>query len=150
MKFQGNLSIWHVVSLIAVDEKRGNKKSMKEFRDECVRNDWSVDDLRREIQNDKGSKRASGRPPKLRPAATPAIAVQELFIAARHWMAYHKKCLGGPKPVLTHARRADYTPRLRRDATKAIRGLKVVQDKVAIEMRQLQRLLEKIKAAIGE
>ena len=94
VKFQGNLSIWHVVSLIAVDEKRGNKKSMKEFRDECVRNDWSVDDLRREIQNDKGSKRASGRPPKLRPAATPAIAVQELFIAARHWMAYHREMLG--------------------------------------------------------
>ncbi len=138
------------MSLIAVNEKRGNKKSMKEFRDECVKNDWSVDDLRREIQNDKGSKRASGRPPKLRPAATPAIAVQELYIAARRWMAYHKKCLGGPKPVLTHARRADYTPRLRRDVENAIQKLRKVQEAVTIEMRQLDKLLEKIKAVIGE
>ena len=52
--------------------------------------------------------------------------------------------------MLTHARRADYTPRLRRDVENAIQKLRKVQEAVTIEMRQLDKLLEKIKAVIGE
>ncbi len=100
-KFQGDLGIWHVMTLAAVDERKGNTKSMEKFRDDCVANGWSVNDLKRAIQNDKGNKQASGRRPKLRPPATPAIAVKDLYFAARQWMAYHNGCLAGPRPILT-------------------------------------------------
>jgi len=149
-KFQGDLSIWHVMSLMAVDEKKGNTKTKEEFHDACVAEGWSVDDLRREIQNDKGSKQAGGRRPKLRPPATPAIAVKDLYFAARQWTAYHDECLTGPRPILKHARRADCNPSLLRDVKKAIQGLKDVRGVVRDELQQLCQLAMNVKSALKQ
>ena len=99
-KFQGNLSIWHVMTLVAVDEKKGSKSSMEELHKRCLKYHWSVDRLKREVQNDRGAKAASGRHPEPVEAATAAIAVKDLFIAARRWTTYHKKCLTGRHPIL--------------------------------------------------
>jgi hypothetical protein len=147
-KFQGDLSIWHVMSLLAVDEKRGSKSSMQELHSRCVAEGWSVDRLKREIQNDKGGKVASGRQPKPLRAATPAIAIKDLYVAARRWVAYHDQCLAGRRPVLRHARRADYSASLLRDVRHAIQELEQVQEAVTEELKDLWQLAKNIKLAL--
>jgi len=147
-KFQGELSAWHVLSLLAVDPKRGSKRSMQEFRDRCVSEGWSLHQLKHEIQSDKGFKLASGHSPEPRPPATPAIAVQDLYIAARRWKTYHDKCLAGSRPILKRTRHVDCTPNLRRDVQKAIEGLEQVQEAVQEELKQLRPLVKNIKAAL--
>jgi hypothetical protein len=87
VKFRGKLSIWHVMTLVAVDKQKGNKSSMEDIHKRCVAENWSVDQLKREVRNDKGGKTGSGRQPKPLMAATPAMAVEDLYIAARRWMA---------------------------------------------------------------
>jgi DNA-binding ferritin-like protein len=145
VKFQGPLSIWHVMTLVAVDQKKGSKSSMAELRKRCIAERWSVDRLKREIQNDRGGKTGSGRQPKLLMAATPAIAIKDLYIAARRWMAYHEQCLDGPRPILTRARPKDYSANLLRDVQRAIEGLVQVQKAVTEEVTQLIPLAKNIK-----
>ena len=57
-KFQGSLSIWHVMSLLAVDQAKGSRATMEETHQRCVAEGWSVTRLKREVQNDKGVKRS--------------------------------------------------------------------------------------------
>ncbi len=147
-KFQGDLSIWHVMSLLAVDNRKGSKSSMQELHDRCVAENWSVDRLKREVQNDKGGKMASGREPKPLRAATPAIAVKDLYVAARRWVAYHDQCLAGRSPLLKHARRAGYSPSLFRDVRDAIQGLEQVQAAVTEELKELRQLAKNIRLAL--
>ena len=147
-KFQGKLSVWHVMTLLSVDEKRGSKRSMDELHDRCVAEGWSVDRLKREVQNDKGNKMASGHSPEPLLPATPAIAVKDLYIAARRWMIYHDKCLTGRRPILKHARRADCDGNLLRDVEKAIQGLEQVEEAVKEELQQLRQMAKNIKTAL--
>ena len=53
------------------------------------------------------------------------------------WMAYHIESLGGQRPMLKQARRADY-PSLRSGVTDSIRRLEQVQEAVEVELRQLE------------
>ena len=146
-KFQGNLSIWHVMSLLAVDEAKGSKSTMEEMHRRCVAEDWSVDRLKREVQIDKGVKRKSGHKPKpLRPA-TAGIAATDLIVAARRWTTYHQEWLKGRTSVLKRARRADNDSTLR-DVEGAIRGLEEVQGAVKEELVELRRLVKNIKSAL--
>ena len=148
-KFQGALSIWHVMSLLAVDRAKGSKSTMEEMHQRCVAEGWSVDCLKREVQNDKGVKRMSGHKPEpLRPH-TAGIAATDLIIAARRWTTYHEKWLTGRKSVLKRARRADYDSTLR-DVEEAIRGLEEVQGAVKDELAELRLLAKKIKSALKE
>jgi hypothetical protein len=149
-KFQGNLSIWHVMSLLAVNAAKGSKSTMEEMHGRCVAEGWSVDRLKREIQIDKGGKMASGRRPKPLPAVTSAIAVKDLIVAARQWTTYHDACLAGRRPILKHARRKDYSAHLLRDVHDAIEGLEQVQEAVRDELQQLRQLAKNIKSAHKE
>ena len=147
-KFQGNLSIWHVMSLLAVEEAKGSKSTMEEMHQLCVAEGWSVERLKREVQNDKGVKRKSGHKPKPLPPATPAIAVTDLILAARQWTTYHKAWLAGRKSVLKRTRRANYDSNQLRDVEEAIQGLEEVQVAVKDELVELRQLAKNIKAAL--
>jgi hypothetical protein len=149
-KFQGNLSIWHVMSLLAIEKAKGSKTTMKEMHRRCVDEGWSVDQLKREIQNDKGNKMASGHSPEPLPPATPAIAVKDLYIPARRWTIYHDKCLTGRRPILMRARRTDYDDNLLRDVLKAVNGLEQVQEAVKDELQQLRQMAKNINVALKE
>ena len=148
--FQGNrkLSIWHVMSLLAVDEKKNNTTSMEDFRDACVAEGWSVRRLRHEIQSDKGRKQTGGRPRMPLKVTAPAVAVQELCIAARHWMAYHDECLGGRTPVLTRTRGVRFDKRFLDSVKAAVDELEKVKVALADELAQLNDLSRAIKAAL--
>ena len=150
VKFQGNrkLSIWHVMSLLAVDEKKNNTTSMEDFRDACVAEGWSVRRLRHEIQSDKGRKQTGGRPRMPLKVTAPAVAVQELCIAARHWMAYHDECLGGRTPVLTRTRGVRFDKRLLDSVKTAVDELEKVKVALADELAQLNDLSKAIKTAL--
>ncbi len=149
-KFQGELSVWHVMTLLAINAKRGSKCSMEEFHDRCVAESWSVDRLKREVQNDRGGKATCGRRPTPLKAATPAIAVQDLYIAARRWTIYHDKCLAGRHPILKNSHRADYNANLLRDVQKATKGLEQVQEAVKDELQQLRQLAKNINMALKQ
>ena len=149
-KFQGELSVSHMITLLSVDEAKGSKSTMEEIHARCVADRWSVDKLKREIQNDKGGKMASGRRPKPLPAVTSAIAVKDLIVAARQWTTYYDVCLAGRRPILKHARRKDYSAHLLRDVHNAIEGLKQVQEAVRDELQQLRQLAKNIKSAHKE
>ena len=128
-KLAGDLPVWHVLRLLSADPKKGNKSSMQELCDRCVAEDWSHDRLMREIQADRGRKQlGSGRPCEPRESA--AIAVQDLLIAARRWMTYHRQCLGGPKPLLKHPCRTDYNPNVLHNTKDAIQTLEEVQEAI--------------------
>jgi hypothetical protein len=147
-EFQGALSIWHVMSLLAVEEAKGSKRTMEEMHDRCVAEGWSVDRLKREIQIDKGIKRKSGRHPKpLRPA-TAGIAATDLIMAARRWTTYHKEWLTGRKSVLKRARQTDYDSTVLRDVEEAIQGLEQVRDAVKDELAELRLLAKKIASRL--
>ncbi len=145
-KFQGNLSIWHAMSLLAVDRAKASKSTMEQMHRRCVAEGWSVEKLKREIQIDKGGKMASGRRPKPLPAVTSAIAVKDLITAARRWRTYHDECLAGRRPILEHAHRTDYSDHLLRDVQNAIQGLEQVRDAVTDELQQLRQLAKNIAA----
>jgi hypothetical protein len=147
-KFQGDLSIWQVMSLLAVDKAKGSKSTMEEMHRRCRAENWSVDRLKREVQNDKGVKLKSGHRPKpLRPA-TPAVAVADLIIAARQWTTYYDAWLKGQKSALKHTRGADYSSNLLRDVQEAIQGLEQVQNAVKEELAELQQLAKKIASTL--
>jgi hypothetical protein len=148
-EFQGDLSIWHVMSLLAVDKAKGSKSTMEEMHQRCVAEGWSVDRLKREVQIDKGVKRRSGHQPKPLGPDTAGIAATDLIIAARRWTTYHREWLTGRKSVLRRARRADYDSTLR-DVEEAIRGLEEVQGAVKDELAELRLLAKKIKSALKE
>jgi hypothetical protein len=147
-KFRHNLSISHINVLVDVDETKKNTKSMEEFRDECANKHWSVRDLKSEIQNDKGGRRAGGRPPKVRPPATAAIAIRDLYIAAQRWMAYHDECLKDRSPLRSRKRGAKYDQRLLDSVEKAVAELEKVRGAVKNELAQLTDLRKAIKAAL--
>ena len=151
-KFQGKLSVWHVLSLLSVDLKRGSESSMNELRDRCVSDRLSVDQLKREIQNDRGGKASCGRLPIPLKAATPDMAVKDLYISARRWNIYHKQCLAGRHPILKQKRdrRTNYSSNQLRDVKKAISEMEQVQEAVKEELQQLRQLAKKIKAALRE
>ena len=147
-EFQGDLSIWHVMSLLAVDAAKGSKSTMEETHRRCVAEGWSVEHLKREIQNDKGRKMASGRRPTPLQPATPAMAITDLIIRARSWTTYHDEYLANRRLLLRRARRADYRPSLLRDVREAIQGLEQVQGAVKEELQQLRQLAKDTKAAL--
>ncbi len=148
--FQGDLSIWHVMSLLAVDQAKGSKCTMKEMHQRCVAEGWSVDRLKREVQIDKGVKRRSGHRPKPLGPDTAGIAATDLIAAARRWTTYHREWLTGRKSVLKRARRADYDSKLLRDVQEAIQGLEDVQHAVKEELLELRLLAKRIKSALKE
>jgi hypothetical protein len=149
-EFRGGLSIWHVMSLLSVEKERGNRGSMEKLRDRCLDEGWSVRRLRQEIQDDRGGKLVTGRTYKPHKAATAAVAVQDLIVAARRWMIYHEKCLTGRSPILKPARRTDHSERLLRDVREAIEGLEKVQGAVKGELAELRQLAKEIKTALKE
>lgn len=149
-EFQGALSIWHTMSLLAVDATKGSKSTMEEMHQRCVAQGWSVEQLKHEIQNDKGVRRKSGRHPKPLGPATAGIAATDLIVAARRWTTYHKEWLTGRKSVLKRARRTDYDSTVLRDVEEAIQGLEDVQYAVKGELMELRLLAKKIKSALKE
>lgn len=138
------------MSLLSVEKERGNRSSMEKLRDRCLDEGWSVRRLRQEIQDDRGGKLCTGRAYKPHKAATAAVAVQDLIVAARRWMIYHEECLAARSPILKPARRTDYSPRLLRDVREAIEGLEKVQGAVKGELVELRQLAKEIKAALKE
>jgi hypothetical protein len=147
-RFQGALSIWHVMSLLAVEEAKGSKSTMDEMHQRCVADEWSVERLKHEIQNDKGVKRKSGRQPKPLGPATAGIAATDLIIAARRWTTYHKEWLTGRKSALKRTRRGGYTPSVLRDVEEAIQGLEEVRGAVKDELAELRLLAKKVASAL--
>jgi hypothetical protein len=149
-KFAEGLSKWHVLFLLSVDPRKGNKSTMEELHKRCVKEHWSEGRLKREIQNDRGRKAGSGSRPNPRRPATAAIAVKDLYFAARRWKTYHDQCLTGRRPILKHARRAEYDRNLFRDVQNAIQGVEQVQEAVTDELQQLRQLAKNIKSALKE
>ena len=130
------------MSLLSVEKERGNRSSMEKLRDRCLDEGWSVRRLRQEIQDDRGGKLCTGRTYKPHKAATAAVAVQDLIVAARRWMIYHEECLAGRSPILKPARRTDYSPRLLRDVREAIQRLGQVRKAVKGELVELRAVGE--------
>jgi hypothetical protein len=146
--FAEGLSTWHVIFLSAVHKKKGNKSSMKQLQRRCIAGRWSEGQLKREIQNDRGRKSGSGGLPKPKRPATAAIAIKDLYFAARRWMIYHDQCLAGRRPLLKNVRRADYSPSLLRDVEETVQWVQQVEEAVKDELRQLRELRKKIESAL--
>jgi len=81
------LSAYHIIAVAAVEV--GEERT--ELLGECLDESWGVKRLQAELQNQFGKKRSrGGRKPQRREIPSPVVALQEVQLAARHWMADHE------------------------------------------------------------
>ncbi|PHS02275.1 MAG: hypothetical protein COA78_21565 [Blastopirellula sp.] len=89
-----SLSANHFYILVSVEDKDQRNK----LHEQCLQDGWSIVRLRAEVQNLFGHKRSrGGRKPQPREIPLPMVALQEIQIQARRWMANHEVWFAGKK-----------------------------------------------------
>jgi hypothetical protein len=103
------LSAYHI-STVAVVEDREQRT---ELLDTCLAEGWGVTRLRAEVQNRFGKKRSrGGRKPLRRETPSPLVALRDVQLTARQWMADHKIWFVGCKSALGHVSKNLHTDEL--------------------------------------
>ncbi len=143
------LTVHHIMGLLTINNK--NHKSWEKFAAECIAKGWSAHELRREIQNDRGVKSsAGGRRPKPKTTVTAAIAVRDLILSARRWLACYEQCLEGHERPLKNVPKAEFNKILLKEVTEAAELLKDVGTSVEKACHTLQSLAEKIQNVLDK
>jgi hypothetical protein len=116
--------------------------------DACLTASWSVTRLRAELQNQFGKKRSrGGRKAQRRETPSPVVALQEVQLAARHWMADHKVWFVGRKSALGRVSKKLQTKELQEELEQAADALDEMQEAVDAGIECLELLAKEIEAS---
>ena len=132
---------WKVRGLVAVEDKGQRKKLL----DRCLAESWSTQRLRAAVQNHFGKKKSrGGRTPKPREVPSPVVALQDIQLHARQWMANHKVWFAGRKSALGHVAKRQQTEELHEELGAAVDALNEMQEAVEDGLACLEKLARDI------
>lgn len=90
------LTAYHVHCLVSVEDPLRS-----ELLARCLAENWSILQLRAEVQNHVGHKRSrGGRKARPREKPSPGVALQDMQLAARRWQASHNAWFAEPGGAL--------------------------------------------------
>ena len=138
------LSAYHIIAVAAVEVGEERAKLL----DACLAESWSVTRLRAGLQNQFGKKRSrGGRKARRRETPGPLVALQEVQLAARHWMADHKVWFVRPKSAFGRVSKKLRTEELQEELEQAADALKKVQAAAGTGRERLRRIAKEIEAS---
>ena len=140
------LRLHHVFALLAVEdaEERG------ELTEACLAGNWSVARLRQEIQNRSGRKQsAGGLSPKPPERPSPGVALRDISVLARRWMAFHRVWFGEAKAALRKIPVRDRDGAMLKELERAEDGLLEVAGAVKQGLQPLETLRGEVEKTIA-
>ena len=138
------LSAYHIIAVAAVEVGEERTKLL----DACLAASWSVTRLRAVLQNQFGKKRSrGGRKAQRRETPSPLVALQEVQLAACHWMADHEVWFDGPKSALGRVSKKLQTEELQEELEQAADALTKIQEAVDDGIECLALLAKEIEAS---
>jgi hypothetical protein len=139
------LTALHVLALVSV--KDNDQRAM--FRKRCLKECWSGQRLRREIQNEIGRKRSyGGRKPNPPERQSPGVALRNLSLMSRQWKRSHEVWFEKPHPGLGKIRKQDCSEAVLREMEAAIEGLEQVGRAAREGLTQLKGMRQDLKTRL--
>ncbi len=109
------LSWTHVNCLLTVEDSR----TRKQFQNNCLKQRWSTDELRRHINEVQGRKSSGGR--KLVPPKTLDAGLAQIIKESEAWIKRHRQVWFHPeRPVITMDSKQEFSERLPKQLEEAI------------------------------
>jgi hypothetical protein len=139
------LGLNHVTSLLAVEDKDERSDLLKK----CLEGNWGLTRLRQEIQSRAGRKRTGGgMSPTPLENPSPGVALRDISVMARRWMAYHHVWFVGAKPALKRIPVKERDEAMLEELDRAAHGLEELRDAVDQGMERIEDLTLEVKEAI--
>jgi hypothetical protein len=131
------LSAYHVHCLAPVEDKEQRTKLLNK----CLEESWSVLRLRAKVQNLFGKKRSrGGRKAKPREVPSPIVALQEIQLEVRHWLANHEVWFADNKAALRKLSKRNQTDELYEELSRAADALIEMQQAVDEGLDCIERI----------
>ena len=116
----------------------------------CLKNGWSVVALRQQVQNLSGGKRSSGglqpSPPR---NPSPGVALRDINVVARRWMAFDEVWFSGTKPALNGIPKKDQHETMLDELQKAIASLDAVAKAARRGRAHLRDLAKEVRSKVA-
>jgi len=140
------LTLHHVSALASIEDREERNAFLKQ----CLKESWSVREVRREVQNLIGCKRShGGRTPKPKEIPRPAVALRDIRTNAEQWMANHKVWFAGRKAALQRVPKREHSDELYEELDGAVDALIEMQEAVEDGLDCLQKLAGEVDATVG-
>ncbi len=134
----------HVTSLLAVEDKAERNDMLRK----CLKGDWSVACLCREIQNRRGRKKSAGGLSPVPPDnPSPGVALRDISILSRRWMTNHEVWFIGKRAPLSEEERKLCDESMLKEVGGAIQGLVKVRGAVKEQLQRLKQLERDLKGS---
>ena len=121
------ITMTHVINLLSIDDTN-NTQSRAQFLRACLREKWSANRLKREIQGDRRHLTSfGGRRSTVRTSTNPAVAAREMIVRSESWAACCRQYFlvkGAPLAK----RRQRCSPRLARELVRALQEVTELAD----------------------
>ena len=134
----------HVSVLLTANDDQREK-----FLAACLKNSWSAQELRRQIQNATGRKGTGGRPPKPPTYSSAGVVLRDITVMANRWTAYHKVWFIGWKAPRRSIRAQDQDNDTLHEIKKAKEGLESVRDNVEEALKKVESLEIQLKSKLS-
>ena len=136
------LTLLHVSVLLSVKDDA----QREEFMDRCLKESWSAQQLRREIQNTTGRKRGTGgRSPSPPKYSSAGVALRDIANMANRWTAFHKVWFVGLRRLPV----TNQNESMLHEIENAKEGLKYVRDDVEEALEKVQSLERQVKSNLS-
>ena len=138
----GYLTPLHIVALVSLEDKGLRKRFLKW----CLKENWSGQRLRREIQNRVGRKRSSGglspTPPE---NPSPGVALRDISVLARRWMTNYEVWFVGKRAPLGSDELKACDEATLQEVEGAIRRMGEVRHAAAEGLKRLKSIAQAMK-----
>jgi hypothetical protein len=131
----------HVSVLLTVKDDAQRRK----FLERCLKESWSAQELRRQIQNATGRKRGTGgRSPSPPKYSSAGVALRDIKVMADRWTAYHKAWYIGLRRLPV----TDHNETMLQEIKDAKEGLMSVRNDVDKALKQVEMMEHRVKSKL--
>ena len=141
----GRLTPLHITALVSLEDKGLRKRFLKR----CLKENWSGQRLRREIQNRVGRKRSAGglspTPPE---NPSPGVALRDISILARRWMTNYEVWFVGKRGPLSSGELKACDEATLKEVRMAVNRMDEVQHAAAQGSKRLKSIAQAMKTKL--
>ena len=140
------LLVYHVRNLLVLASPRDRKELLAR----CLKENWTTIELRRAIQNRRGRKgHMAGRKPEKVGPLTPHMALRDIYLQARKWMAHHEAWFAEEDAALREVARQSHSQELADELKRARQAITEIRGAVKIAEGELRRLASECRESAG-
>ena len=140
------LTLFHVSCLLSIEGAKERNAVLKQ----CLAESWSVRKVRTQVQNLIGCKRSrGGRTPDPKKIPSPAVALHDIQLNTKQWLANHEVWFAGKKAALKRVPKRAYTEELYEELSGAADALIEMQEAVDAGLECLRKLAVRVQDALG-